>query len=71
MCFLHKLKMRKLLVLHEHLSDCHKNLDTGSFDLAEQFSLNKESRFHLTKILKLCSEITDWQSKKMLVLLKK
>ena len=43
MCFLHKLKMRKLLVLHEYPSDCHKYLDTGSFDLAEQFSLNKES----------------------------
>ena len=45
MCFLHKLKMRKLLVLHEYPSDCHKNLDTGSFDLAEQFSLIKEVDF--------------------------
>ena len=64
MCFLHKLKMRKLLVLHEYPSDCHKYLDTGSFDLAEQFSLNKESRFHLTKILKLCSELLISNQKK-------
>ncbi len=55
MCFLHKLKMRKLLVLHEYPSDCHKNLDTGSFDLAEQFSLN------LNKMSKLRSEVTDRQ----------
>ena len=60
-----------MLVSHEYYSDCYKNLDTSSFDLAEQMSLNKESRFNLTKILKLCSEVTDWQSKKMLVLLKK
>ena len=45
MCFLHKLKMRKLLVLHEHPSDCHKNLDTGSSDLAEHFHLIKEVDF--------------------------
>ena len=45
MCFLHKLKMRKLLVLHEYTSDCHKNLDTSSFDLAEQFHLIKEVDF--------------------------
>ena len=45
MCFLHKLKMRKLLVLYEYPSDCHKNLDTGSFDLAEQFLLIKEVDF--------------------------
>ena len=61
MCFLHKLKMRKLLVLHEYPSDCHKSLDTSSFDLAEQFSLNKESRFHLNKMFKLRSEVTDRQ----------
>ncbi len=61
MCFLHKLKMRKLLVLHEYPSDCHKYLDTGSFDLAEQFSLNKGSRFHLNKMSKLRSEVTDRQ----------
>ena len=61
MCFLHKLKMRKLLVLHEYPSDCHKDLDTDSFDLDEQFSLNKESRFHLTKMPKLRSEVTNQQ----------
>ena len=61
MCFLHKLKMRKLLVLHEYPSDCHKDLYTGSFDLAEQFSLNKGSRFHLNKMSKLRSEVTDRQ----------
>jgi len=66
MCFLHKLKMRKLLVLHEYPSDCHKNLDTGSFDLAEQFSLNKESRFNLTKMPKLRSEVTDRQIEQLL-----
>ena len=66
MCFLHKLKMRKLLVLHEYPSDCHKNLDTGSFDLAEQLSLNKESRFHLTKMPKLRSEVTDRQIEQLL-----
>ena len=61
MCFLHKLKMRKLLVLHEYPSDCHKFLDTGRFDLAEQFSLNKGSRFHLNKMSKLRSEVTNRQ----------
>ena len=33
--------MKKLLVFHEYYSDCYKNLDTSSFDLAEQSSLNK------------------------------
>ena len=63
MCFLHKLKMRKLLVLYEYPSDCHKNLDTGSFDLDEQLLLNKGSRLHLNKMSKLHSEVTDRQIK--------
>ena len=53
--------MRKLLVLHEYPSDCHKNLDTGSFELAKQLSLNKGSRFLLNKMSKLRSEVTDRQ----------
>ena len=49
--------MKKLLVLDKYCSDCHKNLDSSISDLAEQLSLNKESRFHLAKVVKLRSKV--------------
>ena len=52
-----------MLVFHKYYSDYYKNLDISSFDLAKQFSLNKESRFNLTKMLKLRSEVTNQQIK--------
>ena len=51
--------MQKLLELNEYYFSFHKNLVVGSFELAEQFSLNKESRVHLTKVPKLRSKVTD------------
>ena len=44
-------------VRHKYRSDCCENLYSSSSDLAEQLTLNKESRFHLSKVVKLCSEI--------------
>jgi hypothetical protein len=56
--------MRKLLVLRKFHSHYYENLYIGSFDLAEQLLTNKGSRFYLTKILKLRSEVTGQQIKK-------
>jgi hypothetical protein len=53
--------MRKLLVLRKFHSHYYENLYIGSCDLAEQLSTNKGSRFHLTKIPKLRSEVTGRQ----------
>ena len=44
-------------VRHKYRSDCRENLYSSSSDLAEQLTLNKESRFHLAKEVKLRSEI--------------
>jgi len=44
-------------VRHKYRSDCRENLNLSSSDLAEQLTLNKESRFHLAKVVKLRSEI--------------
>ena len=56
--------MKKLLVLDKYCSDCHINLDSSISDFSEQLSLNKGCRFHLTKVPKLRSEVTERCSKK-------
>ena len=56
--------MQKLFELNEYYFGFYKNLVVGSFDLAEQLSLNKESRVHLTKVPKLRSKVTDRVIKK-------
>jgi len=37
----------------------YEDRDTSSFDLAEQFSLNTQRRFTLSKVPKLRSEVVD------------
>ena len=49
--------MKKLLVLDKYCSDCHENLDSSNSGLVEQLSLNKGSRFHLAKVVKLRSKV--------------
>ena len=44
-------------VRHKYRSDCRENLYSSSSELAEQHTLNKESQFHLAKVVKLRSEI--------------
>ncbi|PKY35420.1 hypothetical protein RhiirB3_456189 [Rhizophagus irregularis] len=44
-------------VRHKYRPDYCENLYSSSSDLAEQLTLNKESRFHLAKVVKLRSEI--------------
>ena len=51
--------MQKSFELNEYYFGFHKNLVVGSFDFAEQLSLNKESQVHLTKVPKLRSKVTD------------
>ena len=46
-----KLRVQKLLVFHKYYSDYYENLGVGRTDIAEQFSINNGSRFHLTKML--------------------
>ena len=44
-------------VLHKYYSNRYENLDSSSFGIAKQLSLNKESRFHLAKVVKLHSKV--------------
>ena len=49
-------------VLYKYCSEFHENLDSSSFDIAEQLSLNFGSQFHLAKVVRLRSKV--WQKKK-------
>ncbi|UZO19773.1 uncharacterized protein OCT59_011044 [Rhizophagus irregularis] len=44
-------------------SICIIPIPKSSFDLAEQFSINLESRFHLTKVVKLRAEVNKQKKK--------
>jgi hypothetical protein len=51
-------------LFHKYYTYTHENWDTNNFYFAKQLYLSTKGRFHLTKVVKLRSNVETWKNKK-------